>query len=91
MLYFPILWILSILFYVFFFILLSKAEKKHNVYFERHPGNSFPILKPIKTEIKTSTEPNKARDFKLVLLSLYLSYFLFIAPVLIYFISALIK
>lgn len=88
MLYFPIIWVLSIISYALFFILFRKAEKKHNVCFERFPGNSFPRLKAVKKMINTSTDTVKVRDFKNAQIGLYLSRLLFIAPILIYFISA---
>jgi len=88
MLYFPILWVLSLISYALFFIILRKAEKKHNVYLERFPGNSFPRLKGVKKFITTSTETNKVRDFKFALIGLYSSRLLFVAPIIIYFISA---
>jgi hypothetical protein len=86
MLYFPIIWTLSILSYVLFFILLRKAEKRHNVYIERYPGNKFPRLNSLKKNIKTSTEPHKAKDFRLALFCFHLSRILFITPIFIYII-----
>jgi hypothetical protein len=74
--------------YILFFILFRKAEKKHNVHVERFPGGAFPQLKGVRKMIKTSTEPQMAEDFMLALSGLYFSRFLFIAPILIYFISA---
>jgi Ca2+/Na+ antiporter len=86
MLYFPAIWLLSILFYVLFFIKLSKSEEKYNIAIERHPNNKFPRIKNIKLVIKNINDTNAKRDFKLVLLFLYLGYTLFFIPIIIYFI-----
>jgi hypothetical protein len=89
MLYFPILWILSIAAYGLFFLLFHNAEKKHNIKFEWFSVNYFPGLKNVRELINTSTEPKKIRDFRMAILCLYLSRILFATPLLIYFILAL--
>ena len=91
MIYFPILWILSILVQVLFFILFRKAEKKYNMLFQRYPGNVFARIKDVKKFINTSTETNKVRDFKLAIACLYFGRILFISPILIYFITAFME
>jgi len=86
MLYFPAIWLLSILFYVLFFIKLNKSEIKHNIAVERHPNNKFPKIKNIRKLIRNTNDKDVKRDFKLVLLFLYLGYSLFFIPIIIYFI-----
>lgn len=86
MLYFPSSWLLSVLCYVLFFIKLNKSEIKHNLAVERYPGNQFPKIKIIRELIRNTNGKIIKRDFKLVLLFLYLAYSLFSIPFIIYFI-----
>ena len=66
MLYFPIIWVLSILSYVLFFIKLRKNEFDYNVDIERHPGNKFPKIKEIKSIIRNTKDKNIRKDFRLL-------------------------
>jgi hypothetical protein len=86
MLYFPLLWLSSVLFYILFFIKLGKNEKRYNLSIERYPGNKFPRISKIKVIIKNTNDRNTKKDFKTLLLLLYLSYTLFFMPIIIYFI-----
>lgn len=85
MLYFPAIWFLSIILYVLFFIKLNKSEIKHNIAVERQPNNKFPKIKYIRKLIRNTNDKDVKRDFKLVLLFLYLGYLLFFVPIMIYF------
>lgn len=91
MLYFPAIWILSVLFYVLFFWKLRKNEKTYGISVEKYPYSEFPNLKKIKSIIKNSIDKDLKKDFKLQLLYLYLAYAMIFIPVIIYFILGVIS
>lgn len=86
MLYFPIIWLISILFYVLFFVKLRKNEKVYNMDVKRYAYSKFPDIKTIKTIIKSTDNKDVRRDFKLQLIFLYLAYTMFFVPIIVYFI-----
>ena len=89
MIYFPILWLFSILFYILFFVQIRRLEKKQKIFIQKYPGNKFPKIKELNRIIKYSTDKKIAIQIKKALVCLYLSYVLFPIPILIYFIIAI--
>jgi hypothetical protein len=90
MLYFPVIWVISVLFYTLFFVKLNKSEIKHKIAVERYPNNKFPIIRNIKLIIRNTTDKNVKKDFKLILSFLYIAYTLFYIPIIIYFIVSIL-
>ena len=89
MLYFPIFWLLSIFVHVSFFMKLRWNERKYNIAIERYTGNKYPKIGKIKSIISSTNDLNLKRDFKILLLLSYLSYILFVIPLVIYFITGI--
>jgi hypothetical protein len=86
MLYFPFFWILSVIANVLFFLKFRWIEKKYNITIERHSNAKFPVLKRVRSTIKTTNDKNLKKDLKLMLFSLYVSYTLVFVPIIIYFV-----
>lgn len=89
MFYFPILWLLSILFCILFVFKLKRNEKKYNIVVKKYFDYKFPEIKGIRSIIRNADDKGKRRDFKLLLLYLYLTYIFFLIPFIIYFILAI--
>ena len=87
--YFPFFWILSIIFYVLFFVHINRFEKKYNLIIERYSGNRFPKIKVLKRILKGSSDKMIIKGINKALTYLYLSRASFAAPILVYFFEAI--
>jgi hypothetical protein len=91
MLYFPICWLLGILLYILSFIKFKKNEVKYKMYTVSYEVNKIPRLKVIKLIIKSSNDKIKIKDFRYMLLLIYLSYILFFLPLIIFFVLGMLQ
>lgn len=89
MTYFPLFWLCSVIFHILFFIKLKSNEANYGIIVDKYIGLKFPEIKKVKSIIRNTNDIRKKRDYRLLLIYLYLGYGFFFIPFIVYFVTGI--